>query len=340
MELDSEILEGARNAIRVCMGVQAADRVFIVTDDESLIVGKALEVEARAVQAEVECVRLEEYGQRPMTQLPDGLARRFTSFSPTVSFYAAGAKEGEISLRGGIFNLQREMGTRHGHMPTITAQVMREGMRADYHQVHQLTMQVYELVRNARTIHVTTPEGTDFSAQFDEKLKWIPMGGIYLKKGEWGNLPEGEVFTCPASVEGVVVAREIGDYFAAKYGTLEEPMTIEIANGWVTQARSKDKGLEAEFVAYLDAAENGRRVGEFAIGTNIGLSALCGVFLQDEKIPGVHIAFGNPYGYMTGADWASRNHVDVIPPKCTIEVDGKLLMQDGRFTLPDSSIGD
>jgi len=339
MELDPELLEGARNAVRVCMDVGLSDRVFIVTDDETLEVGKALEIEARAVQAEVECVRLEEFGQRPMTQVPDQLARRFTAFSPSVTFFAASAKEGELSMRGGVFTLHREGKTRHAHMPTITVQVMREGMRADYHQVHQLTMRVYELVCDAKTIHVTAPEGTDFSAHFDEKLKWVPLGGLYPQAGEWGNLPEGEVFTCPATVEGIVVAREIGDYFAVKYGILSQPMTIEIADGCVTRVRSKQKEIEAEFIAYLDAAENGRRVGEFAIGTNIGISALCGVFLQDEKIPGVHIAFGYPYGYLTGADWSSENHVDVIPPQSTIEVDGKLLMQDGRFTLPNYSIG-
>jgi aminopeptidase len=335
MEIDPELLQGARNAVRVCMNVGSSDRVFIVTDDETIEVGTALEIEAKAVQAEVECVRLEEFGQRPMTQFPVELARRFTAFSPSVTFFAAGAKEGELSMRGGFFTLQRAWKTRHAHMPTITAQVMREGMRADYHQIYQLTMRVLEFVRLAKIIHVTTPEGTDFSAYFDEKLKWVPLGGLYPIAGEWGNLPEGEVFTCPATVEGVVVAREIGDHFATNYGVLSQPLTIEIEAGCVRQVRSTQKELEAEFIAYLDGAENGRRVGEFAIGTNIGISALCGVFLQDEKIPGVHIAFGNPFGYLTGADWISENHVDVIPPHSTIEVDGKLLMRDGRFTLPN-----
>jgi aminopeptidase len=46
-------------------------------------------------------------------------------------------------------------------------------------------------------------------------------------------------------------------------------------------------------------------VGEFAIGTNIGVRDVIGNILQDEKIPGIHIAFGNPYGAHTGADWYS-----------------------------------
>ena len=46
-------------------------------------------------------------------------------------------------------------------------------------------------------------------------------------------------------------------------------------------------------------------MGEFAIGTNIGVHDVIGNILQDEKIPGVHIAFGNPYGAHTGAEWYS-----------------------------------
>ena len=47
--------------------------------------------------------------------------------------------------------------------------------------------------------------------------------------------------------------------------------------------------------------ENSDRVGEFAIGTNIELKDVIGKILQDEKYPGIHIAFGNPYGAHTGA---------------------------------------
>ena len=39
---------------------------------------------------------------------------------------------------------------------------------------------------------------------------------------------------------------------------------------------------------------------------------MIGNILQDEKFPGVHIAFGNPYGAHTGADWYSSTHIDVV----------------------------
>ena len=70
-----------------------------------------------------------------------------------------------------------------------------------------------------------------------------------------------------------------------------------------SDAWSDNRALRDDFWAYTHTDENSDRVGEFAIGTNIGCTHVIGHILQDEKFPGVHIAFGNPYGAHTGADW-------------------------------------
>jgi leucyl aminopeptidase (aminopeptidase T) len=55
--------------------------------------------------------------------------------------------------------------------------------------------------------------------------------------------------------------------------------------------------------------------------------------LQDEKFPGVHIAFGNPYGFHTGAKWYSSTHIDVVGTHFDIWVDGQQIMQKGEFLI-------
>jgi leucyl aminopeptidase (aminopeptidase T) len=74
-------------------------------------------------------------------------------------------------------------------------------------------------------------------------------------------------------------------------------------------------------------------VGEFAIGTNIELKHVIGQILQDEKFPGIHIAFGNPYKEHTGADWYSSTHIDVVGLRFDIWVDGRKIMERGRFLI-------
>jgi len=334
MTIDDEVRQGARNAVRVCMNVQAQDRVFVLTDDATLGVGQALADEAAATGAEVRLRRLEEYAPRPITAMPQGLIPDIDAFAPTVTFYAASSQKGEVAFRMELSkHLRRVLNVRHAHMPSITPRLMREGMRADYHQVYELTMQVYERVSQAQVIHVTSAKGTDLTARFAPELKWIPSHGLYHEQGQWGNLPEGEVFTCPATAEGIIVADVLGDYFSPKYGVLERPMAFHVADGRVKRVECADKALEAEVWDYLNSDANGRRVGEFAIGTNIAITELTGNLLQDEKIPGVHVAFGNPYPQRTGADWSAQVHVDVIPTRCTIEIDGEVIMVNGKFRL-------
>ena len=73
--------------------------------------------------------------------------------------------------------------------------------------------------------------------------------------------------------------------------------------------------------------------GELAFGTNLGLSAMIGILLQDEKFPGVHIAFGDPYGSQTHADWKSKTHVDVLTRNCDVWIDDDQVISKGHYQL-------
>ena len=97
------------------------------------------------------------------------------------------------------------------------------------------------------------------------------------------------------------------------------------------------KDLEREFWSYTHTDENSDRVGEFAIGTNIGVERVIGNILQDEKFPGIHIAFGDPYGGHTGAPWKSTTHIDVVGLEFNIWLGGadgeEQIMRDGKFLV-------
>jgi leucyl aminopeptidase (aminopeptidase T) len=134
-------------------------------------------------------------------------------------------------------------------------------------------------------------------------------------------------------VDGVV-----GDWLCARYGLLgSTPLTIEIAGNRIVSCSSTNKQLEADFWAYTHTDENSDRVGEFAIGTNLGVERVIGNILQDEKFPGIHIAFGNPYGEHTGAPWRSGTHIDVVGLGFNIwlesETGQEQIMRDGRFLI-------
>ena len=324
---------GARNAVS-CMGVSAQDRVVILTDHEREHIARQVADVVRERQAPVTLLFLEDYGTRPLTDFSDVLRNDLRQARPTVTYYIATAKPGEISFRIPMLPfLAQELKVRHGHMIGIDEQLMTEGMCANYDEVFTLTNQVYELVRNAKLIHVTSEKGSDVTATFNPAWKWIPCHGRYTEQGKWGNLPEGEVYTAPATVDGVLVCDVLGDFFSEKYGVLKHPVTLTVKDGYITSVACEDAAIEKDVRDYLFSTPNGNRAGEFAIGTLTSLKRLSGNLLQDEKMPGLHVAFGNPYPEFTGADWKANIHVDVIPTRCTIEIDGRQIMRDGQFTI-------
>ena len=119
-----------------------------------------------------------------------------------------------------------------------------------------------------------------------------------------------------------------------KYGTWRDAVTLEIAGGRLQSARCARKDLEREFWAYCHTDAHSDRVGELAFGTNIALSEMIGVLLQDEKIPGVHLAFGDPYGSQTGAPWKSRTHIDVLTRACDVWIDDQQVIGNAVFDGP------
>jgi len=326
---------GASNAVKVCMNVQPGERVVILSDQAREAIGRALDAECEAIGAASKVLLMEDFMKRPATGLPSTLTDAIASFRPTVSFYAAQALPGELTFRRPYMDLViYEMKLRHGHMVGITEPLMLQGMEADYKEIARVTHRVTEAVRGARQIEVTAPSGTDMRATFDpSKRKWQPCPGLYHTQGEWGNLPEGETFTSPMSVDGVMGAEVLGDHFSEKYGILSKPAKFELAGGRVRRVESEDDGLQKELETYLAQHENSNRVGEYAIGTNIALKELSGNLLQDEKVPGVHIAFGYPYPEETGADWTCPSHLDGVATRSTIKVDGQYLMKEGVFVI-------
>ena len=99
----------------------------------------------------------------------------------------------------------------------------------------------------------------------------------------------------------------------------------------------RQRGALEDFLDYTSNDENSNRVGEFACGTNIAVKDLIGNMLQDEKIPGIHIAFGHPYSEHTGVPWRSSTHIDVVGRDFSIWFDGKPIMEDGRY-LTDGAL--
>ena len=329
---DSELTPGARNAVQVCLRIQPSERVTLITDEASLEIAAALAQELEKVGAPYHAFVLEELAQRPLALLPQEILDDLEKTD--VSIFAVKVQRNELQSRMQMTEVVNRRKIRHAHMVNINRRIMLEGMRADFAKVDRISQKVVEMVRKASQIRAKTAAGTDLTADLNPSYQWLKTSGI-ISRDKWGNLPGGEVFTTPGEVNGTfVIDGVVGDYLCAKFGDLKAyPLTIRIEKNRLVSAESTNRELRDDFWAYTHTDENSDRVGEFAIGTNIELKDVIGEILQDEKFPGVHIAFGNPYGEHTGAKWYSSTHIDVVGRKFDIWVDGEQIMRRGEFLI-------
>jgi leucyl aminopeptidase (aminopeptidase T) len=327
---DPELDQGASQAITTCLRLQPHERITVIADRGSLQIGAALVAHARAVGAEVAPFVLEEVGNRPVREMPAVILEDLRRSQ--VSVYTAQAVAGELGSRAQLTEVVQECRLRHGHMVNISPEIMRQGMRADFAEVDRLSSRLVERARAARTIRATSKGGTDIVVELSPALKWLKTSGI-ISVDKWGNLPGGEIFTSPANLNGVfVVDGVVGDYLCARYGDLRStPLTIEISDARIASLHCANRELLEEFSAYVRTDTNSDRVGEFAIGTNIGITDIIGQILQDEKLPGVHIAFGHPYTRYTGQTWDSATHIDCVGRDFDIWMDDDKVMENGTF---------
>ena len=332
LTFDPELTPGARNAVNVCLRIQPNEKVTIITDDATKEIAASIVRELEQLGSTYRAWVLEDLAPRPLRDLPQEIADNLETSE--VSIFAVQAQANELRSRMQMTDIVNRRHIRHAHMVNINRQIMLEGMRADFLKVDRISQKVVEMVRRASRIRAKTAAGTDLTAELDPAYRWIKTSGI-ISPEKWGNLPGGEVFTTPGEVNGTfVIDGVVGDWLCAKFGDLApNPLTIRIKNNRLTDAHSANRELEDDFWRYTHTDENSDRVGEFAIGTNIELKDVIGQILQDEKYPGVHIAFGNPYGAHTGAQWYSSTHIDVVGRKFDIWVDDEQIMKHGKFLI-------
>ena len=325
---------GAWQAINTCLAVQPFERVVIVADGETDTITQSLCAMARAITPHITYFLMEDFGKRPF-QMPDVI--RQALLTADVSIYTGTYVEGELPLfRQHIYDIVARGHLRHAGMPWLTTEIMEQGMNADYEQIKALCRKVVDIVTPAKHILVTTALGTYLEVDVG-KWQWDICDG-HITPGRWSNLPDGEVYTSPETVNGIaVIDGVLGDYFDKKYGDLlGNPVRVEIQRGHAVlgSVRCDNKALEEELSAYIFRPEpNCSRVGEFAIGTNTFLTEIIGNLLQDEKFPGVHVAFGDCYQSTTGCPLVCDYHIDGVIRKPTVVVDGRTIMVDGEFRI-------
>jgi aminopeptidase len=162
---------------------------------------------------------------------------------------------------------------------------------------------------------------------------WLSVAGRkFINCDGHLNIPDGEVFTGP--VEDSADGHVYFSYPAIEAGHEVTGVRLWFEKGKVIRATAEKN---EEFLHHtLDTDAGSRYLGEFAIGTNEGITQFTRAILFDEKIGGsFHMALGAGYPE-TGSRNDSAIHWDMV---CDLRqggeiwVDGQLLHRDGEFVI-------
>ncbi len=305
-------------ALRDCMGLQKNETLLIVTDEIKRDIGIALHEAGKTLCLEsmlVEIQSREINGQEPPPPIAELMQKVDVVVCPTAkSLTHTDARRNAVKL-----------GVRVGTMPGINLDTMVRCLSADYDKIIKLTMHIAELLEGVSVIRVVTAKGTDISMPVEGR-KILPSTGVLKNKGDSGNLPSGEVYLAPWEDQsnGVVVI----DGSMAGLGMLEEPITVEVVNGYAEKISGGHQAKKLTEI-FEKSGRDARAVAEFGIGTNYK-AILTGMILEDEKVFGtIHIAFGN--NLTMGGRISVNSHLDGLVTSPDVYFDDTLIMKEGKM---------
>jgi leucyl aminopeptidase (aminopeptidase T) len=312
----SDLGPAVQTVVRRCLAVKEGEDVVVVVDPETRAIGEALRDEAAATGADAVVMIMDERatdGSEPPEPVAAALAACDVFIAPTSRSLS------HTSAR----KRATDQGARGATMPGVTEDMLARVMAVDFDAMAARSKAVAAVLDAGTRARVTCPRGTDFELALDGR-PGISDDGELGEPGAFGNLPCGEGFIAPAYGEGTVVASSL-----APLGISLDPARLTVAEGKIVAA---DGGLGPAFIELLLVhGELGTNLAELGVGTN-DRARLTGNVLEDEKILGtVHVAFGASAGI--GGKVSVPIHLDVVVVDASLEVDGQVVLDDGRYVL-------
>jgi leucyl aminopeptidase (aminopeptidase T) len=278
---------------------------------------------------------------RPLTEVPLDLEKLFEGIDVLLYVISKHGSEERV-FRDKLNKAAESRGIRVGNLLDVRPEIMQSAFSADVYDVKEFTEQLFEHMQPVQEVHVTTPAGSDFTVSFDEKYNWLSSTG-FIQYKKTRNVMPAEIFTYPAIVNGTIVVdgayaalvgRDDSDTLLAQLQ--KTPITWIVSDSKIIEVHCVDERILEIAQAEIDKdSEYGNHIGEFGMGTNLGMTELFGNVMHDEKYPGIHIAHGHGYPSATGAPYESSVHSDGILLNVSVQdVNSReWILKDGEYQI-------
>ncbi len=310
-------VNGAKVTMETCLNVKKREEVLILTDDSRETIAQSLYQASLDIGADTILVKIPDLKSEG-DETPIPVARLMKEMDVIVI-----TTEKTLSHTMARRRASRA-GTRIATMPGITEQMMNEGgMTADFKEIRRTILRVARKVRRSKSLRIISELGSDFTINLKGR-NWITEdSGICHRKGEFTNLPAGELFISPVegSAEGTLMVD--GSFI----DTLLNPVKVTVKDGYATRIT----GAQEVIKELNKAGKNGRNIAKFGIGLNPKANII-GRVLEDSKVLGtVNIGFGD--NSIFGGSVKSPVHLIGVIKNPTVTVDNVVMMKEGELRL-------
>jgi 2,5-dihydroxypyridine 5,6-dioxygenase len=194
-----------------------------------------------------------------------------------------------------------------------------------------------QVLKAASSLRVTSKAGTDFSARLGH-FPVMTEYGFADEPGRWDHWPSGFLFSWPneGSAEGTIVL-DVGDILLPFKRYVESRVTLEIVEGYIRKIHG---GFDADYLrTYMDQFNDPEVHALSHLGWGLQPRAqwtALGLNDKDASIGMDARAFEGNFLFSTGSNTevgGLRNtpcHMDIPMRHCTVSVDGKPVVIDGK----------
>ena len=200
-------------------------------------------------------------------------------------------------------------------------------------------------LRKAKTMHVTSKAGTDFSCKLGQ---FTPVAeyGFSDEPGHWDNWPSGFItgWANEGSAQGRIVV-DVGDILLPFKMYVTSQIVMEIKDGYI---KSIEGGFDAKYLrGHMDSYNDPDAFGVAHIGwglqpkakwTGMGFRDKTQSHCMDSRAYMGNFLFSTGPNSEAGGKNDSRCHVDIPMANCSVSLDGEPIVIDGKVVAVDQKV--
>lgn len=315
--------KSARVVIRDCLGVKPNEKVLVICDTETERFGRPLFHEALSMNAEATLIIMKprsRHGEEPPEQVAVAMRSVDVFVAPT-KYSLTHTQARKAATQAGV---------RGATMPGINDAIfLSEAMVADYNDVKNRVEKMGNTLKDLKKVTITSPAGCNLTLHIEGRPLVLDTGIIH-NRGDFGNLPAGEVYVAP--IEGTAEGTIVFDGTIASIGQVTRPVTIKVKDGYAKSFEGGEEAQKLEQMLKAVGKPEAFNVAELGIGCNPH-AKLMGNLLIDEKVYNtIHIALGDNSTF--GGKTIAGIHIDGVVLKPTVKVnDEKIIIKDGEWII-------